>query len=59
MVKPYFERAVKKHVMATDYYVENDSNQESEAWGDTPDVEGKCKIRLSKSEILTDLDPTY
>ena len=39
MVKPYFERGVKKPVMVTDCNVENDSNQEHETWGDTPDLD--------------------
>ena len=56
MVKPYFERGVKKPVMVTDCNVENDSNQEHEARGDPPDLDVKCKIRLSNSEILDDLE---
>ena len=56
MVKPYFERGVKKPVMVTHCNVENDSNQEHEAWGDTPDLEDECKIRLSNSGILYDLE---
>ena len=55
MVKPYFERGVKKPVMVTDCSVENDSNQEHETWGDTADLDIECKIRLSNSEILNDL----
>ena len=56
MVKPYFERGVKKPVMVTDCNVENDSNQEHEAWSDTPELDVECKIRLSNSEILDDLE---
>ena len=56
IIKPYFERGVKKPVMATDCNVENDSKKEHEVWGDTPDVDVECIIRLSNSEILTDLE---
>ena len=56
MVKPYFERGVKKPVMVTDCNVENNSNQEHETWGDTPDLDFGCKIRLSNSEIFDDLE---
>ena len=42
--------------MVTDCNVKNDSNHEHEAWGDTPDIDVKCKIRLSHSEILADLE---
>ena len=56
MVKPYFERGVKKSVMDTGCSVENNSNQELEAWGDTPDLDVECKIRLNNSEILSDLE---
>ena len=56
MVKPYFERGVKKPVMITDCSVENDSNQKHKTWGDTPDLDVECKIRLSNSEILKDLE---
>ena len=54
MVKPYLERGVTKPVMVTDSNVENDSNQEHETWGDTPDLDVECKIRLSNSEIVDD-----
>ena len=56
MVKPYFERVVKKPVMVTDCNAESDSNREHEAWGDTTDLLVECKIRLSNSEILNDLE---
>ena len=56
MVKPYLERGVKKPVMVTVCSVENGSNQEHEAWGDTPDLDVECKIRLSNSDILSDLE---
>ena len=56
MVKPYFESGVKKPIMITDYNVENNSNQEHETWGDTPDLDVECKIRLSNSEILGNLE---
>ena len=56
MVKPYFERGVKKPVPVTDCNVENDSNQEHEAWDDTPDLDVECKTRCSYSEILDDLE---
>ena len=36
--------------MATDCNVENDNNQEDEAWGDTPDLDVEFKIRLSNSD---------
>ena len=55
MVKPYFERGVKTPVMVTDCNVVNNSSQEHETWGDTPDLDVECKIRLSNSEILDDL----
>ena len=47
MVKPYFERGVTKPITVTECDIENDNYQEHEAWGDTPDVEVDCKIRLS------------
>ena len=56
MVKPYFERGVKKPVMLTDCNIESNSNQEHEIWDDTPDLDVECKIRLSNSEILDDLE---
>ena len=56
MAKPYFERGLKKPVMVTDCNIENNSNQEHETWGDTPDLDVECKIRLSNSEILDDLE---
>ena len=55
MVKPNFERGVKKPVMVTACNIENNSNQEQETWGDTPDLPVECKIKLSNSEILDDL----
>ena len=42
--------------MVTDCNIENNSNQEHETWGDTPDLDVECKIRLSNSEILDDLE---
>ena len=42
--------------MVTGYSVENDSNQEHKTWGDTLDLNAECKIRLSNSEILSDLE---
>ena len=42
--------------MVTDCNVEINSNQEYEAWGDTPDLNVACKIRLNNSEILSDLE---
>ena len=51
MVKPYFERDVKKPVMVTHCNIENNSNQEHETWGDTPDLNVECKY-----EILDDLE---
>ena len=36
--------------------IENDSNQEHKEWIDTPDIDVKCKISLSNSEILADLE---
>ena len=56
MVKPYFEMGVKKPIMVTDCNIENNSNQEHETWDDTPDLDVECKIRLSNSEILDDLE---
>ena len=47
---------MKKLVMVTGCGVDNDSNQEHEAWGDTPDLDIECKIRLSNFEILSDLE---
>ena len=32
------------------------NNKEHETWGDTPDVDVKCKIRLGVSKILTKLN---
>ena len=55
MVKPYFERGMKKPVMVTECNIENNSNQGHEILGDTPDLDVECKIRLSNSEILDDL----
>ena len=37
-------------------FVENDSNQEHETWGDTPDLDVECKIWVSNSESLDDLE---
>ena len=56
IVKPYFERGVKKSVMFTDSNVENDSNQEHEEWSDTPYIYAKYKITSSNSETLADLE---
>ena len=42
--------------MGTDCNIENNNNQEHETWGDTPDLNVECKIRLSNSEILDDLE---
>ena len=42
--------------MITDCNIENNSNQEHGIWGDTPDLNVKCKIRLSNSEILNELE---
>ena len=41
--------------MVTGCSVENGSNQVHEEWGDPPDIDAECKIRLSNSEILNDL----
>ena len=54
--KPYFESGVKRPVMVTDCNVENNSNQEHQTWSETPDLDVECKIRLSNSEILDDLE---
>ena len=56
MVKLYFERGVKRLVTVTDCNIENNSNQEHETWGDMPDLDIECKIRLNNSEILDDLE---
>ena len=56
MVKPYFERGVKKPVIVTGCSIENDSNQEHKTWSDTSDLDVECKIRLSNSKILSDLE---
>ena len=42
--------------MVTDCNIESNSNQEHEIWDDTPDLDVECKIRLSNSEILDDLE---
>ena len=42
--------------MVTYCNIENNSNQGHETWGDTPDLDVECKIRLSNSEILNDLE---
>ena len=34
-----FEKGITKPVVTIDYTLENYNNQESNAWGDTPDVE--------------------
>ena len=56
MVKPYVERGVKKPVMVTDCNIKNNSTQEHKTWGDTLNLDVECKIRLSNSEILDDLE---
>ena len=42
--------------MVTGCSIENDSKQEHETWSDTSDLDVECKIRLSNSKILSDLE---
>ena len=42
--------------MVTDCNVENNSNQEHQTLDETPDLDVECKIRLSNSETLDDLE---
>ena len=58
MVKPYFERGVTKAIMTTDWNIDNDNDQEHEAWGATPEVEAKCKIKLSIQRFSLIQKPT-
>ena len=56
MLKPYFERGKEKLVLATDSNTNSENLELCKTCNDELDVDIECKIRLTNSEILSDLD---